>query len=113
MAHNRCIDTIEFIVALFIGLGVYGIFYLAGLQTLGTIFSIITIIGVCMLICYLSNVVSNKSKKTYHLSIPPVNEIDPRETIIFKEVQNRLYCKNCGSEMKKGTKYCTECGKLI
>ena len=113
MTRNRCIDTIGIIIALFAGLGVYGIFYLLGLQTLGTIFLIITPIGICMLMFYLINVVPYKSKKIYIPPKPPAKEFDPRESIIFKEIQNPLFCKNCGSEMKKGTKFCTECGKLI
>lgn len=101
MARNRWSDNLLIIVILVIALGVYGLFYLLGLPSLGTIFAVITIFVLCCLSCYLPARWKKKKLDKYIADNPP----DTRSLENFK------YCLRCGAEMDKELKICTNCGQ--
>ncbi len=109
MAHARFIDIIAFVIAGIVALGVYGLFYLNGQETIGTWFAMITLFVVWILEYWLASAIKNKVKgigtKKY-ASTKPQPQVQKR--ISFDEFK---YCIKCGSEMKKDLKICTKCGQ--
>ncbi|NVM19725.1 MAG: hypothetical protein HWN80_18635 [Candidatus Lokiarchaeota archaeon] len=104
MGHARFQDIVLYAIIIFIAAGVYGIFFLLGLDTLGTVFAGITLIGLLILDCcwlpsYLNRRKSRKYEKKYNV----------------KEVKsdNVKYCLKCGSAMNIDLKFCTKCGQVF
>ena len=94
-------DYLILFVIFAIALGVYGLFFLMGLPSLGTIFFVITIIVLCCLSCFYPVMQKKKKLDKYIANNPP----DTRSLENFK------YCLRCGAEMVKELKTCTNCGQ--
>jgi len=104
MGHARFQDFVVLVVMILIAGGVYGIFFLMGLESIGRVFAGITIViliflDCCLLPSYLKKRKSRKYKQKYKV-----------KEVISKNVK---YCPKCGSAMNIDLKYCTKCGQAF
>lgn len=84
-------------------LGVYGLFFLLGLPSLGTGFFVVTIIILCCLSLYIPARREKKKIDEYIANNPPDKTVlTPEE---FK------YCIRCNAAVDKSLKNCTNCGE--
>lgn len=96
-------DNLIMAVILFIALGVWSLFSVGGLPSLGAILSFTTFFVLCYLCCFLPRKWKTKKLDKYKAALSPEESV--------RSLEEFKYCIRCGAKMKRDVKICTNCGQ--